>query len=105
MPRFTKKHAEESVKKLKKKRARQTGSFSVTTSEGGNHTRYEISYSGALVCSFGINRGSKSDVGHKWVHEQKALNQREGLEFASCTLSLEDYAELLKERGVISEEE
>lgn len=77
--------------------------FSVSATSSGPHDRFEISYRGVLVGSFGILRGSKKDKHHDWIPRQIHLTSNQADRFARCPMSIDEYIEVLKDKKHVSE--
>jgi hypothetical protein len=105
MPSFTKSHAEDTVKKLRRKTAKGKTVFTVNETSGHNHRLFQVFHAGTWICAFGINHGSRKNAGHAWVYEQMRLNRSEGLRFAACPLTIEELLKLFRARGVVEPED
>jgi hypothetical protein len=72
----------------------------------GKHQLATLRYEGKIILVFGIRHGKKSGHGHL-VGENHALkiNGNKAVALAKCTLSCESYFDILRERGIIPEDE
>jgi hypothetical protein len=92
---ITKEHARRVVRKLKAE---------VITKRSA-HDLAQVFYNGQLVVQFGLRRGSSKESGHGHLPEDLHLTQHQTLELARCPLSYDDWVSLMRERGLIQDEE
>ena len=96
MPRkITREHADKIVKKLKAR---------VMTSRKA-HDLAQVFYDDVLVVEFGLRRSSSKDTGHGHLPDDLQLTHRQTLDLAYCPLSYEEWVAIMKEKGLIIEEE
>ena len=88
---FTQKHAKAIAKKL-----------DCVLLERAKHVFAELHVGDKLIVSFGIRRASR-DVSHSFIPQQLHLKQKECWELHDCTLSKEQYLEILREKGKIAD--
>lgn len=73
-----------------------------TLEEGGSHKLAIFRHEGKLILTFGIRHGSKSGHGHLvGEHGPLKLNAAKVSALAECTLSRDQYIEILQDRGII----
>lgn len=65
-----------------------------------NHTMIRFRVNGVIACQFGIRRSSK-DVGHGYIPKEMKISQKECREFRQCTMSVDTYITILREKGVL----
>ncbi len=71
----------------------------------GAHQRAMLFHQDKLVLVFGIRHGKKGGHGHlEGENRDLKLNSARAVALARCTLSKEDYFEVLRERGVLPAE-
>ena len=87
---FTQRHAEAIAKKL-----------GCSSREAKAHKYAELFVGGKLILRFGIRRASK-DVPHGHLPKDLYLKQKECRELHDCTFSVEQYLQLLTEKGIIA---
>jgi hypothetical protein len=105
MPQLNKDDAWEIEKKLRRKAPKAPGreKFSISQFEGGSHTWVVVDYRGRRLAEFGIKRGSRRDAGHGWIPDQLHLSPHEASELAQCPLTVDEYINLMVQRGFIVE--
>lgn len=91
---ITKEHAEKIAAKL-----------DASVEPGANHDLAKIYHKGKLVAQFGIRRSSKKDVPHRYVPGQIFATKKECLNLAECRLYRDGWIEILKQKGLIAEDE
>ncbi len=64
------------------------------------HIQIRFWYDGKLVIQYGIRRGSR-ELGHGHINKDMMLTQSECRTFRQCQMSVDEYVEILKEKGVI----
>jgi hypothetical protein len=69
------------------------------------HDLAQVFYKGALIVQFGIRRGSSKSIGHGHLPEDLHLTPHQTLELARCPLSYDEWVSLMKEKGLISEDQ
>ena len=73
-----------------------------TLEDGGNHQMAIFRHEGKIILTFGIRHGSKSGHGHLvGEHGPLKLNAAKVSALAECTLSRDQYIEILKDKGII----
>jgi hypothetical protein len=87
LPKLTARHADDIAKKLDAERF-----------EGRGHERVLIKWNDRLIGQFGIRRGS-GDLSHNYIARQIFCSMRQALELARCTMTREDYFEMLRIHG------
>ena len=70
--------------------------------EGRRHVIAVVSHEGKQVASFGIRRGSRPDASHDHVPQQVYLRPRDAKLLGLCPMSLDDWLEVLRAKGLIS---
>ena len=65
------------------------------------HDVVKFWYGGKLIFWFGIRRGSK-ELPHPHIHLQMFLSQKECRLFRICDISVLQYIEILKAKGIIA---
>lgn len=91
---FTQKHANAIAKKL-----------GCSFKEGAKHTLAQLfDEQGKLLASFGIRRGS-GEQGHGYIPKELQLTQKKAKELHDCTLSKEEYFQILREKNPEPEKE
>ncbi|TDI35943.1 MAG: hypothetical protein E2P02_26510 [Acidobacteria bacterium] len=89
---FTQKHAKEIAKKL-----------GMVVHKGRRiHDHAVLIYEGKEVVSFGIRRASK-EVGHDHLPKDLHLRMKDCKDLHRCTLSRDDYLELLRDKELVSD--
>ncbi len=86
---FTQDNAEAIAKKLK-----------CVMRDGRAHRHADVFESGKLVATFGIRRASK-EVGHGHIPRELHITQKQCRELHDCSLSREQYVELLREKNLL----
>jgi hypothetical protein len=94
-PPITKEHAEKIQRKLKAK---------VLTYRSA-HDLAQFFHQGVLIVQFGLRRGSNKSLGHGHIPDDLHISQRQALDLARCPLSLDQYIDILKQKGFIQEQE
>jgi hypothetical protein len=94
-PPITKEHAEKIQKKLRAK---------VLTNRNA-HDLVQFFHQGVLIAQFGLRRGSNKSLGHGHIPDDLHISQRQALDLARCPLSLDQYIEILKEKGFVRKTE
>jgi hypothetical protein len=64
-----------------------------------------VFYRGELIVQFGIRRGSSKDIGHGHLPEDLSLTPHQVLELARCPLSYDEWVSLMREKGLIAEDQ
>jgi hypothetical protein len=64
---------------------------------GSKHDRAAVRYKGVLVATFGISRGRKQ--GHPHIPKQLFVSETQAIELATCSISSEDYFDLIRFKG------
>ena len=92
---ITKEHALKIVKKLE-----------AQVSSRGNkpHDIALVFHRGQLIASFGLRRGSEKDLGHDHISKDLHLGPHKARLLAQCPLTREQWIEIMKSKGLISEE-
>lgn len=62
-----------------------------------------IFYEGQRIAQFGIRRGSDRNQSHNHIPSSIHLSPRDTLRLAQCTISAEEWIELMKQKGLIEE--
>lgn len=65
----------------------------------GAHKRAFVKIGGKDVLSFGIRHDKTASNGH--IPDEMHLNQFKALEFARCNMSLAEYEQVLRAKGII----
>jgi hypothetical protein len=68
---------------------------------GRGHDLVKFRHNGVLVVQFGIRRASK-EKGHGYIPSEMKISQKECREFRQCTMSVEEYLEILRGKGFIA---
>ena len=74
--------------------------FGMEVSEGGNHRRAKFYYQGRYLFSTLRSRSPREFADHR-VREQLRLTSAQLRDAVSCTLGLEDYIAILREKGLL----
>lgn len=69
------------------------------------HDLYAVYHEGRRIAQFGIRRGSEKDKGHGHIPSQVFLSPHNALRLALCSMSAEDWLQVLRDRGMIPEHE
>jgi hypothetical protein len=64
------------------------------------HENVQFRYNDRIIFTFGIRRGS-GEKGHNFIPRQMSLSQKECRTFRDCTMSLEQYIQILRGKGLI----
>jgi hypothetical protein len=103
MPKLVKEHAREIAKKLARqapmKPRRQR--FTITEREGRKHTVITVFYGSVRVGAYGIKRSPDRNAGHMWIADQIHLSPAQALDFAECGMTVDQYIDILVEKGQI----
>ena len=67
----------------------------------GKHALVKIVVDGKFIAQYGIRRSSKKDTGHDFIAGQLHITMGECKRLSACTLSREEYFELIRTRGKI----
>lgn len=102
MPSILKTEAEQIADKLKSQAPKkaQREKFLIEKQQGSKHTLIIIYYGGIRIGQYGIRRGNK-EQSHNFVPSQIYLSQTQAYNLAKCPLSVDDYIDILIERGEI----
>jgi hypothetical protein len=65
-----------------------------------DHDFVRFSHEGKLIFWFGVRRGSRA-LPHPHVSRQMFLSQKECRLFRECTISVEEYIQILRSKGKI----
>lgn len=96
MPKLTKDDAHRIAQKLgTKPNDPKKSRLTVELKSGSAHDLVRIWYKQVFVGRFGIQRTSKKDAQHNYIPEQIHLTRSQGADFASCTLSIDEYINIL----------
>lgn len=68
---------------------------------GKAHDIAIIEYGGKRIVQFGIRRGSRRNQGHDHIPSSLHVKAHDAKELAICTMSLEQWIALMKEKGLI----
>lgn len=68
------------------------------------HEFVKIRYDGKVVASYGISRNSR-DKGHDYIPRQLHISNTQAKGLSDCTFSKEDFFDVLREKGFITEPE
>lgn len=79
---------------------RVVGKFRMEITEGGSHRKAKFYYQGELIISTLRSRSPQEFESHQ-VRRQLKLDNRQLRAAIRCTLGLEDYIAILRERGMI----
>ena len=74
--------------------------FGMRVSEGGNHRKAELYYDGKCIVRTLRSRSPREFSNHR-VRVQLRLNDEQLREAVRCTLGLEGYVAILREKGLI----
>ncbi len=94
--------SKKTYKNLKKK------GFVDSVNHSADHKYLEFYHDGKLILHTKVSHGSKKDLGDfliKQMSIQCKLNKNELIDLANCPLSREDYFKILKDKGLISNNE
>lgn len=64
---------------------------------GNKHDIASVSFSGTLVATFGIRRGS--NTGHPYIPQQIFVSEHMAVKLASCSMSYEEYEAEIRSKG------
>lgn len=67
-----------------------------------DHVRVDFFYQGRKICTTRRSHGKKGNPSNK-IAEQLSLSQPQLWEAVRCTLSLEDYIAILRDKGLLSD--
>ena len=70
--------------------------------EKPKHKQAIIRHEGQAIAWYGIRRASRRDTGHSYVPKQIHVTQAQAELLARCSLSKDDYFNILRERGIIT---
>jgi len=70
-----------------------------TIEKAGAHQMAYIWYGDTLIAEFGIRHGSNRNQGHGHLKGALSLNQFNVLKLAQCTISKEEWLQILQEKG------
>lgn len=70
---------------------------------GRNHPQAVIRYKQYTIGQFGIKRASRK-TDHIWIAKQLYLSRKKTEELCRCTLSKDEYFDLLRDKGIIPSE-
>ena len=76
--------------------------FGMLVTEGGRHRKAELYYAGTCVVRTLRSRSPREFTHHK-VRTQLRLSESQLRAAIRCTLTLEDYIDILKDKGAITE--
>ncbi len=65
--------------------------------DGAKHTRALVYWNGALITAFGIGHSKKS--GHWHIPRQLFVSETDALAIAGCSMTGDDYFDLLDSKG------
>lgn len=96
MPNITKADALRIIKKLQAAPADASGrQLRVEIRQSGPHDVVKVWYGPVYVGRFGVQRTSNKNAQHNYIPEQIHLTRSQDIDFASCTLTADDYMEIL----------
>jgi hypothetical protein len=73
-----------------------------TVQKDGKHARADLRVKNQLILTFGIRHGAKSGHGHLCgTNGDLKLSESNVLALARCTMSKDQYFEVLKQRGIL----
>ena len=72
--------------------------------QGRRHELAVFRYKGKYIAQFGISRGSKPQP-HDYVARQLFLSRGQCREFLDCSMTLDDYVEMLRRKGLLGRSE
>lgn len=102
MPSFTKTHAEDFAKKLKRKPADQhLPRLEVREVKDGPHVIQQIWCEGKFAYSFGIKHGSNRNASHGWVARDLSIRPHDAYEFAVCNITIDTMIRMFVDKGDI----
>ena len=67
------------------------------------HDLAVITHNGKRIAQFGIRRGSNRNQGHNHIPNGVHMNAHDTLLLAQCTISAEQWLEMMKQKGLIEE--
>jgi hypothetical protein len=102
MPPVNKDHAKNIAKKVNNPGIEITSRIDTSPKA---HDLVCIYYKGLRIASFGIRRGSKHDQGHGHIPKELHLSPRQTVLFAQCTLSIEQWLQILRDANQIDDDE
>jgi len=89
---FDQKHGREIAAKL-----------GITPEPGGGHEKVIFRYRDKEIARYNIRRSSKS-CPHNFIASQLHLTTKQCKEFHECSMSVDDYLKILKEKGKIADD-
>jgi hypothetical protein len=66
-----------------------------------HHILIRFWHKGVIATQFGIRRGS-GELGHGHIPKDMKISQKECREFRKCNISLEEYVNILQDKGYIA---
>ena len=88
---MTQNHAKKIAKKL-----------GATIGEGRRHRKVEVKYQGKIVAWFNIRRSSHENR-HDFIAGQLHVQYSDAMKLADCSMSKEDYFNVLHNKGILNE--
>ena len=76
--------------------------LNVIPTPGRRHDLVVVRYKGRYVTQFGISRNSKEQP-HDYIPRQMYLTRKQCEQFIDCSISLDEYVAILKEKGKVSD--
>lgn len=100
MPKIMTREAEDIAKKLNRDEPEQPGreKFDIQIEDGRKHRLVKVHYNGRHIGQYGIQRASRPQ-NHNYIAEQLYLSRKDAYELAKCPLSVDDYIDILVEKG------
>jgi hypothetical protein len=71
----------------------------------GPHSIASVWYRGIRIASFGIRHGSRRDAGHGHIPRELYISPYKCRELAICTLTVDAWLNILRERDLLPEDE
>ncbi len=65
------------------------------------HDLAVVHVNGQRVASFGIRRSSRGSIGHDFIPKRIHVSPRECKELAECTISYDEWVEILRDKQII----
>lgn len=93
---ITKELAEKIVHKLAAKKSPSRG-------RNTSHDLYDFEHDGVLIAQLSIRRGSDKDKGHDHLSKDLYLTSGQAKRLGQCPLSLAEYLEILREKGLLGD--
>ena len=88
------------ISKILKKEAEQIAKkLEAIVETGGNHDIASVWAGGKLIGTFGIRRSRKA--GHPYIPRQIYVSETEALRLASCTMTYDDYVDVLRGKNLL----